>query len=482
MTTGRRRVAQSVGVLFVGETTAQALGFLLTAYLARVLGPAGFGVWIFATAVITYLGMVVESGADTWGMREISKSVSRVRETLDAVIGFRLVVAAVAATLLVIAVQAFVATPDRRLALTFGLLSLVAMTLQSHWVLRSLDANVPVAAASAMQRIAVMLLAVALVRVPSDAPYMTLWQGLAEILAALALLAVVTARAGAPFRHFRAPLVRRVAMESWPIGVSRLLRGATYTITVAMLARFWPDAVVGEYGVAYRIPMALLAISTIFGGAVAPAVARACATSRAEAGIVAGATLRLLVVLMLPLAVGGAVLAIPVIRLVFSARYLSAVTLYQLLLVTVVLASLSDMLRRVLHFSHHERDDLRCVTVAVCVGAVLSLGLIPAFGSRGAVTVAVVVELVLFTLEAVALRRAGIPLAIVVPLARPVIAALAMGAAILPLRGVPLVVSVPVGAAVYLGALTLLGDRTISELHLLDVPVRPADVAESGAP
>ena len=51
MTSGRRRVARSVGVLFVGETTAQALGFVLTAYLARVLGPAGFGVWIFATAV-----------------------------------------------------------------------------------------------------------------------------------------------------------------------------------------------------------------------------------------------------------------------------------------------------------------------------------------------------------------------------------------------------------------------------------------------
>src|SRR5204863_9374526 len=101
--------------------TAAAVRLLPAGLLARVLGPAGFGVWIFATAVITYLGMVVESGADTWGMREISKSVSRVRETLDAVIGFRLVVAAVAATLLVIAVQAFVATPDRRLALTFGL-------------------------------------------------------------------------------------------------------------------------------------------------------------------------------------------------------------------------------------------------------------------------------------------------------------------------------------------------------------------------
>jgi len=462
-----------VGVLFVGETTAQALGFVLTAYLARVLGPAGFGVWIFATAVITYLGMIVESGADTWGMREISASVSRVRESLDAVIAFRLVVAAIAGTLLVVAAHAFVATPDRRVALTFGLLSIAAMALQSHWVLRSLDVNVPVAAASASQRIGVMLLAIALVRVPSDAPYVTLWQGLAELLTATALLGVVTVRAGAPFRNIRTPLVRRVALESWPIGVSRLLRGATYTLTVATLARFWPDAAVGEYGVAYRIPMALLAVSTIFGGAVAPAVARACATSRTDAGIVGSATLRLLAVLLLPLAVGGAVLARPVLTTVFSARYLGAVPFYQLLLATVVLASFSDLLRRVLHFSHRERDDLRCVATAVCLGVVLSVLLIPVFGSRGAVTVAVVVEVVLLVLEAAAVRRAGIALPMIAPIMRPALAAAVMGATIFPLRGVSLALSVPVGALVYLGVLTALGDRTIADLHVLDVPVRP---------
>jgi O-antigen/teichoic acid export membrane protein len=473
VTTGRRRVARSVGVLFVGETTAQALGFVLTAYLARVLGPAGFGVWIFATAVITYLGMVVESGADTWGMREISASVSRVRESLDAVIVFRLVVAAIAGTLLVVVAHAFVATPDRRVALTFGLLSLAAMALQSHWVLRSLEVNVPVAAASASQRIAVMLLAIVLVRVPSDAPYVTLWQGLAELLTAIALLGVVTARAGAPFRSIRTPLVRRVGLESWPIGVSRLLRGATYTLIVATLARFWPDAVVGEYGVAYRIPFALLALSTIFGGAVAPAVARACATSRGDAGIVGSATLRLLAVVLLPLAVGGAVLARPVLTSVFSARYLGAVPFYQLLLATVVLASFSDLLRRVLHFSHRERDDLRCVATAVCIGVVLSVLLIPVFGGRGAVTVAVVVEVVLLALEAAAVRRAGISLPMVAPLMRPVLAAAVMGAMLVPLRGVSLALSVPVGALVYLGVLTALGDRTIADLHVLDVPVRP---------
>jgi len=462
-----------VGVLFVGETTAQALGFVLTAYLARVLGPAGFGVWIFATAVITYLGMVVESGADTWGMREISASVSRVRESLDAVVAFRLVLAAIAGTLLVVAAHAFVATPDRRVALTFGLLSILAMALQSHWVLRSLDVNLPVAAAAASQRIGVMLLAVVFVRAPSDAPYVTLWQGTAELLTAIGLLGMVSARAGAPFRNVRTPLVRRVALESWPIGVSRLLRGSTYTITVATLARFWPDAVVGEYGAAYRIPMALLAVSTIFGGALAPAVARACATSRTDAGIVGSATLRLLAVLLLPLAVGGAVLAHPVLTLVFSSRYAGAVTLYQLLLATVVLAGFSDLLRRVLHFSHHERDDLRCVATAVCIGVVLSVLVIPVFGGRGAVAVAVVVELVLLALEATAVRRAGIKLPMVAPLMRPALAAAVMGAVIVPLRGMSLAVSVPVGALVYFGVLTALGDRTIAELHVLDVPVRP---------
>jgi O-antigen/teichoic acid export membrane protein len=183
--------------------------------------------------------------------------------------------------------------------------------------------------------------------------------------------------------------------------------------------------------------------------------------------------MRLLAVLLLPLAVGGIVLASQLVTWVFSARYLGAVPFYQLLLGTVVLASFSDLLRRVLHFSHHERDDLRCVAIAVTVGVVLSVLLIPAFGSRGAVTVALVVEVVLITLEAAAVRRAGISLAIVAPLMRPVVAAAVMAAAIFPLRSASLALSVPIGALVYFGVLTALGDRTLAELHVLDVPVRP---------
>ena len=56
---------------------------------------------------------------------------------------------------------------------------------------------------------------------------------------------------------------------------------------------------------------------------------------------------------------------------------------------------------------------------------------------------------------------------------RPVVAAVAMAAVIFPLRGASLALSVPVGALVYFGVLTALGDRTIAELHVLDVPVRP---------
>jgi O-antigen/teichoic acid export membrane protein len=479
MTAGRRRrVARNVGVLFVGETSAQALGFVLTAYLARTLGPSGFGIWIFASAVITYLTMIVESGADTWGIREASASASRLRESLDAVVVFRLILVAVVGVLLAAGARTFVAAPERRLALMLGLPSLVAMALQSHWALRAIEITTPVAAAAAMQRLVALALVVALVHAPTDAAHVTLWQGLAELSAAVMLLAVVAARIGPPFRRLRAALVRRVAVESWPIGLARILRGATYTITVITLARFWPDSAVGEYGAAYRIPLALLALSTIFGTAVAPAVARACATSRADAGVVGAATLRLLAVLLFPLAVGGAVLAPAIMTLVFSARFLTAVTLFQVLIGTVVLSGFTDVVRRLLHFSHRQQEDLRCVATAVGVSVVLSLALIPAFGSRGAAAVAVAVELSLLVLEARALRRAGIVLRFLPSVARPALAAAVMGAAVMPLRGVSLAVSVPAGALVYLAALALLRDRTVAELHVLDVPVR--DSVEGG--
>ena len=477
-----RRVARDFGVLLTGEVSAQLLGFVIAAYLARAIGPTGFGIWTFAAAVVAYLAVVVEAGTDTWGLRELSAFPSRVRRSLAAVIALRLGLTLLAATALAVVALTVVRTPERRLALVLGTSSLLGLALQSHWALRALGRVTPVAAASVVQRLVFLGLAVVLVHSPAQAPYVLLWQGVSEVLAALLLLAALAPGAGAEPARPQPALVRRVASESWPIGVARALRGVLYTANVAVLARYWSDQTVGQYGAALRLTMAVLAVSTLFGMAVAPALARACAADAASAGRVAAASLRGLSVLLVPLVVGGAVLAAPLVTLVFGAEFLPAVTPLRILLVSVLVTGVCDLFRRALLFSHRQRDDLRNVAAAAALSVALNLVLVPRFGTVGGAIALVAAEGALLALTARSLARAGIDPSPLQTVGHAAVIAAVMTAVILPLRGGPLALGIAAGAAAWTAVLAVGRGRALRDVHLLDASAPASDPAAAAEP
>jgi stage V sporulation protein B len=350
-----------------------------------------------------------------------------------------------------------------------GLSSLLAFALQTQWALRGLESMAQVAILNVTQRVVFLGLLLLLVRSQQDAPRVMLWQGASEILAALACLVLIAPRVGLPIPR-PGPLARRIAWESWPIGVGRALRGILYTGNLAVLAYFWSDALVGEYGAAYRIAAGVLMLGTLFGAAVFPSVARACAAHGTDAAELVAASLRVLAVLLVPIVVGGCLLADPIVRLVFGKDYAGAVPALRAMLSAVLLAALSDSFRRTLQSMNRQRDELIAIAAATGLAIPVNLALTPRLGLAGATGAMIVVELALLALLAWVVRRAGLRVGLFASLSRPLAAAGAMGALLFPLRHLPLAVTVTLGAALYFAALRLLGHPLSRDLRMLDVP------------
>ena len=461
-------MARNFGLLLLGEMAGQVVAFLVTAHLARALGPGGFGIWTFAVSVIVYLTIVVDAGTEAWGMREVSTRPARLRPAVAGVVGLRLALAGLAATAVVALAAAGAFGPERGWALAFGAVSLLGFALNPAWALRGIEVAAPVAAANLLQRLVFAGLAVALVGAPGDVRYVTLWQGTADLVAAALCLAALAPH-GLPRRAaFRLARAWAVLRRSWPMGASRVLRGAMSTAGVVVLAYTWPDAVVGEFGAALRLALGLLLVSSIFGFVVLPATARACRRGGPEEAKVVAATFHLLGTLLAPLCVGLAVLAEPVLALVFGSGYAAAALPLRILMATVVVMGLSDNLRRVLQARHRQGLDLRLVVAATVVGLAVTGPVVWFGGAAGAAAAMLAGESVLMILAAVAVRRTGPSGALAASLARPALAAAVMAAGVLLLRHLSLAVSVPAGAAIYAAMLLLWRRRLLADLHRLE--------------
>ena len=85
-----KRIGYNFGWSLLGEIGGKGLLFLVTVYLARVLGAANFGLFSFAQAITSYCWMGVDLGVNMYGSREIAKDKATASEIINPLITLRL--------------------------------------------------------------------------------------------------------------------------------------------------------------------------------------------------------------------------------------------------------------------------------------------------------------------------------------------------------------------------------------------------------
>jgi O-antigen/teichoic acid export membrane protein len=245
------------------------------------------------------------------------------------------------------------------------------------------------------------------------------------------------------------PLVR----AGIPIGIVTLLFGMLLQLDVVLLSLLGGDSdEVGVYGAAFRLVAATMFLSWSFGQATQPWLARqeddrALPLARGyELG------LKALTAVLLPIGVGFATLAEPIVETVYGDGYEGAVVPLRLLGTVVALYGLNQF-TSVLLISRYRPGDMRRNLIVVLVqNVVCNIILIPPLGADGAAISGAASAALLAVLSLHAGRRVTGRLSLVRTLAGPALAAAAMAAVLLAVEP-SLWAGIPLGAAVYAVAL-----------------------------
>lgn len=432
---------------------SRLLAFAATAYLATRLGPDPFGMVGFAFAVVTYLTVFVDSGFVDVGSREVA-ALDDATEAARLGVGVTLVRTAVAIVCMVgLVLAAPVLEPDpvgRQVLILTGLMIFVA-AVDPAWIYKGLRRSVPVGISLVLRRLLYAIFVFTFIEGPDDVLRVPLAQAGGELIGVMWLGGALLA-SGITMVD-----LRRGWSTFWasrPLMLAKLLRTSVVTADVVLLGLMATASDVGLYTADYRFCFLVMALAGSIQVAYLPDVTRPSDGPRQIAS--ARRHMELSSAVGTPIAVGGVLVAGPLLGLVFGADYLPATTALQILLLSVGLLFVFAPLHNLLLARGQLGLETRAVAVAAGINLLLNLWWIPHYGIAGAAMATLVAEALILALSAIAVRDALTELS--KPLVRPLLACVAMTVVLLLLGpGRSPLLTIPVGVVTYAGCLIWIG-------------------------
>ncbi|MGD8738101.1 MAG: polysaccharide biosynthesis C-terminal domain-containing protein, partial [Anaerolineae bacterium] len=255
---------------------------------------------------------------------------------------------------------------------------------------------------------------------------------------------------------------------SFPLMINLLLATIFFRVDVMLLKPIKGDTVVGYYSAALKYVDGLLIIPQYFTQAIFPLMSRYAATSRDSLMRAYVLSLRLLLIVALPIAAGTPFIARGLILVLGGSEYLpdSAIAL-QIIIWFLPFSFVNSVTQYVLIAIDQQRFLTKAFLVGVTFNIVANLAVIPAFSYQGAAVVTILSELALLIPFYYAIRKHLGPLPWLSIVWQPAIAAAAMGITLWLLRTLFWPLLIPIGGAVYLVLLALLGGFRQPDMDLL---------------
>jgi len=250
--------------------------------------------------------------------------------------------------------------------------------------------------------------------------------------------------------------------------INLLLATVFFRINVLLLKPMKGDTVVGYYSAALKYVDGLLIIPQYFTQAIFPLMSRYAATSRESLMRAYVLSLRLLLIVALPIAAAMPFIAEGLIMVLGGGEYLpDSMIALQIIIWFLPFSFVNSVTQYVLIAIDQQRFLTRAFLIGVVFNIIANLVVIPAYSYGGAAVVTILSELVLLAPFYYAVRKHLGPLPWVSLFWQPTVASAVMVGVMWLLRGIPWLLLIPVGGVVYLAVLALVGGFRQPDMDLL---------------
>ncbi|NOY15434.1 MAG: flippase [Gammaproteobacteria bacterium] len=379
-----------------GNFLDRLIGLGIAIYLARVLGSEGYGAIGVALAYVSYFAILVESGIEPQGVRDVAQNPDKLPEVFARIIGIRLIFSVVTWLALALSLQLLplsLAT-NNELILIYSL-SIFVTAATASWAFRGLEKFKIIATVQTCQSIVMGVGIVLFVR--GDFPDLRLVPVVYLVsvsVTAVWYYAALRQRFGALTLIFSKDVLLPVFRESLPIALGRFMRKIYSEGNILLMGWLGTAAATGYFLASQKIILSLFVIGVILQQVAFPLISKLVPTQPENAVLIEINLLRYLLLVLTPILVLCAWYADPLIQLIFGSEYSASAPVFFFMLFTLPAVIFNRGLQDLLI----ARRASRYFLIGNAIGAIFVVGLaiwwIPLYSGVGAALASLVGETV----------------------------------------------------------------------------------------
>lgn len=439
-------------------------------YYANHIGPEDTGRYIFAVSFATIFGILVDLGFSPVLIREISRHRDQAQQILSNVLRIKLGFAAITALGVAVTVHYLGYPLVTQELIWMALIVMVAesFSLTLYGTLRGFQNLQYEAVGSILYQVIAMAVGFIGLQLTDN----VLVLGVAVVIGALTNLGFafynVKRRLGLAFRPRLEELsVRTLIKTSIPFFIAGVFTKVYAYIDIVLLSLIKGDVYVGWYSVAYKLTYALQFLPIAFSNAVYPVFSQHFIDSQEQLTHTLYRSLKYVLLISLPVAIGAAVLAHPIVHTLWPS-FVDAVPALRIGVIGLVFVFANFILSSFLNACNRQKTNTINIGLTMGVNVVLNIILIPAYAHIGAAVSAASSALFLFVINIYWVRKiVSMQTSRIVRFStKATLSAAVMGLAVHYLPG-SLFLAMGIGGIVYLAA--VLGTRavTIADIQTL---------------
>ncbi|MFL5844532.1 MAG: flippase [Solirubrobacteraceae bacterium] len=426
--TGLRTIVRNTALQAGAEVLTKLASLAFYVVMARELGSAGFGDYMFALSLVVLLTSLAGFGTDGLLTREVSRDRDELHRLFWNSIALKVVLglATTAIALLVSILGDYSPAVNAAIVLlALGtLLELLAKTIGATFL--AYDDLRPVAAGLILQRFSTAAGGIiALVAGAGIAPVAAIYLGGAALGLASVTLSLYRHELR-PRREISIRRAREVAAQAVPFGLMLIFSTIIFRIDATMLSLFKGPEAVGLYSAAYRALESVLFLPYAIENALFPTFSRLARATQPTLASVYEGGLKAIAVITAPLGVAFLLFGGPLLELLYGTEYGDAERAMHWLGGAAVLYGISFLSVSLLAAQRKTRVLAWTVGSVMVFNIVLNLLVIPRYSLDGAAAVTTITEAVQALALGVLARRVAGPVSVRRITTSPVLGAAAM--------------------------------------------------------
>lgn len=327
-----RPVTKNILSLSIGDLVSLVLGFVAKAFLVRALGSSGFGRISFAFAIFSYSFIVINLGLVTIGAREVAKDRNQTPRLVSNMFGLRLFLALTVFCIVILLTFLVDKFQSIRPILIMYHLALFPYALYLDWFFQGTESMEAIGYSRIVNSAIYLILVLAFVRSIHNVVLIPIFYSTGVAVAAVLLLSVYLIGFGRFSISLRLRVWHDLIKVALPVGIGTISAEITRNFPIIIIGFLRNEILVGYYSVAHTLVYLALIVDRVFFIILLPAAVRFYKEGTEQLRVTLERSTRLIAVIIIPTALGCAILAPNIVSLVFGPDYGASVLVFRILI------------------------------------------------------------------------------------------------------------------------------------------------------